>query len=115
VQNLRRHAGPEAHRRAELKAFIPCANACFRTTLLIILQAWGGNIYGNLGSATMTNSLVPVTVSGTTNAAAIAAAEVHTCAVLNDGTVLCWGSNYQGELGNGTRTGSSTPVTVVGS
>eukprot|EP00960_Hanusia_phi_P049752 759747-Hanusia_phi.AAC.1 len=32
---------------------------------------------------------------------AIAAGDLHTCVVLEDGNVQCWGSNYVGELGYG--------------
>ncbi len=57
---------------------------------------------------------VPVTVSGITNATAVAADDSHTCALLSDGTVQCWGYNLIGELGNGTTVNSSVPVTVSG-
>jgi alpha-tubulin suppressor-like RCC1 family protein len=32
-------------------------------------------------------------------AIAVAAGYVHTCAVLNDGTVCCWGDNTLGQVG----------------
>lgn len=35
---------------------------------------------------------------------AIAAGLLHTCALLEDGTVRCWGSGYTGQLGYGQRT-----------
>ena len=53
-------------------------------------------------------------VSGLTNAVAITAGGIHSCAVLANGTAKCWGYNDYGELGNGTTTNSSTPVVVSG-
>lgn len=40
--------------------------------------------------------------------------DLHTCALLGNGTVECWGDNQFGELGNGTNIGSDTPVPVSG-
>jgi alpha-tubulin suppressor-like RCC1 family protein len=51
-----------------------------------------------------------VLVSGISNAVSVSTAEVHTCALLDDGTVSCWGSNAVGEMGDGTT--SATPVTT---
>ena len=78
------------------------------------VQCWGHNDAGELGNGTTTDSSVPVSVDGISNAAAIAAGSYHTCAVLGDGTVQCWGDNSSGELGNGTTTNSLVPVTVSG-
>ena len=78
------------------------------------VQCWGDNRVGELGNGTTTGGSVPVTVSGITNATAVAAGYGQTCAVLSSGTVQCWGDNSVGELGNGTTTGSSVPVTVSG-
>jgi len=46
-------------------------------------------------------SPVPITVSGITNAIAIALVKEHTCALLSGGSVQCWGDNSFGQLGNG--------------
>jgi alpha-tubulin suppressor-like RCC1 family protein len=79
-------------------------------------KCWGYNYWGQLGDGARTNRLrlTPVTVSGLTNAVAIAAGYYHTCALLNNGTAKCWGNNNYGQLGNGTIASNNTPVTVSG-
>ncbi len=59
-------------------------------------------------------SLLPVQVSGITDAVAVAAGSGQSCAVLTSGTVRCWGNNNQGQLGNNSTTDSLVPVTVDG-
>jgi hypothetical protein len=76
--------------------------------------AWGFNGYGQLGNATMTDSLVPVQVTGLTNAVAAAAGQFHSVAVLADGSAVAWGANDMGQLGNGGDVASSIPVQVQG-
>jgi alpha-tubulin suppressor-like RCC1 family protein len=78
------------------------------------VDCWGDNTYGELGDGTMTDSTVPVHVSGITNATAIAAGGDSACAVLTTGGVDCWGHNIYGELGDGTTTDSDVPVPVSG-
>jgi len=56
-----------------------------------------------LGHGENAYSWEPVTVRGIDNAIAISAGHVHSCAVLDSGSVKCWGSNLRGELGNGGR------------
>lgn len=43
----------------------------------------------------------PGQTGGATDIAQLRAGDVHTCAVLNDGSVRCWGSGGQGRLGYG--------------
>ncbi len=86
--------------------------------------AWGRNYYGQLGNpdicmGSFCYSTSPVPVSGLRSAVAIAAGDVHSVAVLADGSVWAWGDNLAGELGNGTITacppcGLPTPVQAVG-
>ena len=90
------------------------------------VRCWGRDTAGELGSnATVTCadavrsgsppcSVTPVSVSGITNATAVAAGSQHTCILLAEGTIQCWGDNTSGALGNGTVTSSVTPVSVSG-
>ena len=85
-----------------------------------IARCWGEN-GGRLGNGSEEASAVPVDVcadatcsSALNNVASIAAGGFHSCAVLNDGTVLCWGNDEDGQLGDGTTVDSLTPVVVSG-
>ena len=79
------------------------------------IECWGDSSEGQIGNETIsTYTLMPITVTGVTNATAVAAGYQHTCALLSGGSVKCWGSNITGELGNGTTTSSPVPVTVTG-
>lgn len=68
---------------------------------------WGRNHVGQLGKGDSvgnggTNSAEAVEVTGLTgNAIAIAAGFSHSCALLQDGSVMCWGRNTYGQLGTG--------------
>lgn len=79
------------------------------------VACWGENSYGQLGDSTTTQRLVPVGVSGITNAVAVATGGAgHSCAVINNGSIYCWGNNSHGQLGNGTTANSLVPVQVTG-
>ena len=78
------------------------------------IKCWGGNLYGQLGNGTTTDSITPVPVSGITTATAAAAGYYSTCALLSDGAVKCWGDNHSGQLGDGSNNQSLSPVTVSG-
>lgn len=85
------------------------------------IQCWGNSSLGELGNATAKNNCEhptctspPVTVTGITDATAIAAGDSSACALLPGGAVWCWGRNESGQLGDGTTTDSPVPVEVHG-
>ena len=77
------------------------------------VQCWGGNVQGELGDNTTSESHVPVPVAGLSNVTAISSVCYHTCALLGDGTVRCWGSGEGGRLGQGSTSDSHVPVQVA--
>ena len=78
------------------------------------LACWGNNPWGQLGTGNTINSATPVEVNlgEGREAVAVASGLEHTCAIVNDGSVLCWGFNGRGELGDGTTSTRNTPVAV---
>jgi uncharacterized repeat protein (TIGR02543 family) len=91
-------------------------HSCALTTLGTIL-CWGFNAHGELGTGTLVNSFVPVTVTGLPAASpvvAIAAAANHNCLLTAAGGVQCWGSNASGQIGNGTLLNAPHPAAVTG-
>jgi alpha-tubulin suppressor-like RCC1 family protein len=76
------------------------------------VRCWGDNTFGKLGDGTTTLSTSPRTVSGLTNAIAVAAGSDHSCALRADGSARCWGRGALGQMGNGSTANRSTPVAV---
>jgi alpha-tubulin suppressor-like RCC1 family protein len=73
------------------------------------VRCWGANDDGQLGYPGTSEvgywetpaSAGPVDLGPGHTAIAIAAGDLHTCALLDDGTVRCWGLNNFGQLGYG--------------
>lgn len=82
------------------------------------LWCWGSDFYGQLGDGIAldggANVQVPVQVQALPPVVAQAAGFTHTCAMIDDGGVLCWGRGGFGQLGPGSSTDSSLPVPVTG-
>jgi alpha-tubulin suppressor-like RCC1 family protein len=66
--------------------------------------AWGSNLYGGLGNASLVNTTAPVQAITLSNVVAISAGGWHTVALKSDSTVWTWGWNIDGQLGDGTTT-----------
>ena len=77
---------------------------------------WGSGFNGRLGNGSFdsVNVTTPARVMGLTSGVTqIAAAENHTCAVV-EGGAWCWGADGFGQLGNGDASHANTPQQVVG-
>jgi alpha-tubulin suppressor-like RCC1 family protein len=84
------------------------------------VKCWGWNNAGQVGNGRKVLSMDigekwPRDVIGLSGAAvSLAAGWGHTCAVMQDGGIMCWGSNQYGEMGDGTNTERLQPVHVRG-
>ena len=69
-----------------------------------VLNCWGENGQGALGIDSNTDQSRPtrVTFSGDKTAVAIDIGSYHTCAILDDNSLVCWGRHENGQLGVGT-------------
>ncbi len=66
------------------------------------VECWGGNLSGQLGDGTQTDSATPVRVAGIDDAISISVADFFTCALISGGKVKCWGNNDRDQLGEGS-------------
>jgi alpha-tubulin suppressor-like RCC1 family protein len=92
---------------------------CYHTCAIDLsggVLCWGRNTHGQLGNAAAGDySLVPVSVEGISErASAVVLGTLHTCALLENGSVMCWGENEFGQLGIGEAEGGPVPVQVEG-
>lgn len=84
------------------------------------VKCWGDNTYGQLGyddtttrgmgTGPGTQTLADVDLGDGRTAVAIAAADFHVCAVLDDASAKCWGRNDFGQLGQGSISGASARI-----
>jgi alpha-tubulin suppressor-like RCC1 family protein len=75
------------------------------------VKCWGRSNYGQLGygdeltrgdsGGEMGDALPAVELGTGRTAQSISAGDLHTCALLDDGSVRCWGRNHRGQLGYG--------------
>jgi alpha-tubulin suppressor-like RCC1 family protein len=67
------------------------------------VKCWGRGDAGQLGNGFLTDSSTPVQVATlTSGVASVSAGTVHSCALRQNGSVVCWGRNTYGERGDGT-------------
>jgi len=80
-------------------------------------KCWGSGNNGQIGDGDNNGHSSPVDVSldASTTLVDISAAYRYTCAVDQDGAVLCWGQNDYGQLGDGTNTSSNVPLKMSAS
>ena len=79
------------------------------------VRCGGDNTYGQLGDGSYESHAIPVPVRGlSAGVVAVATSDSRTCALRNDGEVLCWGDNTRGFLGDGTTTHRLVPTRVAG-
>jgi len=68
------------------------------------VKCWGANWKGQLGAAegaiAPDTQGIPRTISGLDRVRSLAAGGVHSCAILEDGSVACWGDNASGQCGS---------------
>jgi alpha-tubulin suppressor-like RCC1 family protein len=60
---------------------------------------WGDGSAGQLGTGSLSGSLVPAKVATDVRFRSISAGDEHTCAIATDGRALCWGHNNYGRVG----------------
>ncbi len=77
------------------------------------VKCWGDNAYGQLGQGNTTALAngaagAAVDLGAGRTAVALAAADYHVCAILDDRSAKCWGRNEDGRLGQGRITGADS-------
>ncbi len=100
---------------ADVSAIVVAESYSCALTAQGTAYCWGLNDHGQLGAGSIGNRLAAVDVRGLDKGVkAIAVGFAHTCALTEQGSVLCWGRNEYGQLGDGTKEDRSAPVPVRG-
>jgi alpha-tubulin suppressor-like RCC1 family protein len=71
------------------------------------MKCWGLGVWGNLGQGNTTSLALPTSVSilpSTRSVVQIAVGTTHTCALLDNNSLMCFGDNDYYQLGDGTTT-----------
>ncbi|MDA8639247.1 putative Ig domain-containing protein, partial [Candidatus Poseidonia alphae] len=77
------------------------------------VSCWGSGSNGQLGNGGTSQQNSPTLTSslGTgRTAVAISAGDIHTCAILDNGSASCWGAGSRGRLGNGGTSQQNSPT-----
>jgi alpha-tubulin suppressor-like RCC1 family protein len=100
---------------------VATASAVYHTCAVLaggFVKCFGINYSGQLGNATNNGSSAPnpPTTVALPTAAQVDPGQDHTCALLDNGAVMCFGQNFYGQLANSTGVGTfnvyPTPVAV---
>ena len=85
------------------------------TTSTGAVACWGHNASGQLGSAAPPNRRSrPSLVPGVSGATAVIVVGSHSCALVQNGQVLCWGGNFEGEQGPNLPASPRPPTLLPG-
>jgi alpha-tubulin suppressor-like RCC1 family protein len=77
------------------------------------IESWGRNWQGQLGLGNFTgHRALPEQVLNIDTAVMVDAGELHSVALLADGTVRTWGHNGDGQLGDGSSSNKHTPQDI---
>ncbi|MDW8064516.1 MAG: hypothetical protein RMK32_02650 [Anaerolineae bacterium] len=82
--------------------------------VLLLLQLRERARLGEARGGSAVQGVVSLSLPPLQDIAAIAAGDLHTCALTAGGGVKCWGDNSFGQLGDGTTDMRLTPVDVSG-
>jgi len=78
-----------------------------------MINMWGHNSSGQLGSGTTNTAYSPLAVIGLKSKALLRLSLVSACALGVSGEVHCWGANAYGQLGNGGNSQQLMPIAVI--
>ena len=83
---------------------------------------WGWNHRGQLGTGSsgdpdkdsegLPTPTPTASLGEGRTAISISAGRIHTCALLDDGSVSCWGDNYDGQVGDNSTTNRYVPTPI---